>query len=142
VGKNKKANDEPSLGPQRPPILTQKTFIYGMSGCFGLCRTAIRVVGWVAAVAILWLCVRELAGKETTVRAGLEGILKASIDRYIAWVVIAILAFFIRRQRKLNETIVKDRAPYISELEKRIDPGRSSSRLDEKGQPRKEDQDA
>jgi hypothetical protein len=142
VSKNKKPNGDPPNGTQRQSVVTPKTLMYGMSGCFSVIKTFIWVAGAVAIAAILWLCVREVAGKETTFRAGLEGVLRASVDRYIAWVVIAILAYFNRRQKKLTESIIRDRAPYISELERKVDPKRSSSRLDEKGNPRQEDKDA
>lgn len=98
---------------------------------FGLARTAIRTAGWVAAVYFLQFTVEPLAGHETLVslKLALLGDLKFAATITLAgattaWAVVER----ILRQRKTEYFQGR-----IKELESKVDPGRTSSKLTPKG---------
>jgi hypothetical protein len=118
------------------------TFRRAIDGSIGLTKTGIRCGSF---VAVAWFCVltaRALAGNNTSVIAVVRGIFSLSIDRTAMGIVIVLLGGGYANERRLRKKIPSNRVNYIRELEARIDPGRTSSRLDESGRPRKEDLDA
>jgi hypothetical protein len=100
------------------------------------------VVPWTAAVLIA-LCfqksVSSLAGRYTFSQIGVSFLGDFKISEAFSYIFGAGgIAYGIKR-RRLQQDNVERTAPRISDLEKQIDPKRSSSRLTPRGKTRPED---
>lgn len=105
-------------------------------------RTMVRGGSVVACFYFLHLAIESLAGKDTTFRTFANWALNAQVDRGAAYVVAIVSGAAWWRERRLRRNAIREKADYIESLEKRVDPGRSSSKLQVDGAPRKEDLDA
>jgi hypothetical protein len=73
----------------------------------------------------LWQSVAALAGKTTS--AAFSSIFKVGADRYVAATVAAVFGGLYKKERGLRKRSEKRMAARIAELEKRLDPGRTTS---------------
>lgn len=80
--------------------------------------------------------VEALAGKET--HAIIDLLAKLEIDVYAPWAVAAMTAVGYFREHRLRKRVTSDLGTYVSRLERKIDPDRSTSGLSAVGQPPKE----
>lgn len=100
------------------------------------------VVPWGCAVLIVWLFYRSvasLAGQYTFAQIGLTFLGDFRISEGVAYVFGAGgVAYGIKRHR-LSQSTIERTAKRISDLEKQLDPKRSSSRLTPRGKTRPED---
>lgn len=105
--------------------------------------TVARYAAWVAAVAIaghyISDVVRDLAGKQTDASFILKMILGLSADRWIAYAVGAAGAAFGWNERRLKRRDIKRLSHRTMDLEKRLDPERTSSELLPDGRTREDD---
>jgi hypothetical protein len=100
------------------------------------------VVPWTAVVFIAWFFYRSvasLAGRYTFSQIGVGFLGDFKISEGIAYVFGTGGVVYGVRRRKLQGDNVERTAKRISDLEKRIDPKRSSSRLTPRGKTRPED---
>jgi len=104
-------------------------------------RTAIRSFAVVACVVCLYFIADSLGGKRTEVVALLETFVRVGADRWAYLIVIALLGGAYYRERRVRRSQSKELGTYAKQLEARIDPGRTSSRLTLTGDPSKEDRD-
>jgi hypothetical protein len=106
----------------------------------GLVRTGMRCG---TALGIAYFAYKGLeiaAGKETILRATVEFLADIRLWIGVSWGGVATIAWY--RERRLRHRTIVDSGSYIKELELKVDPKRSSSKLTHTGQPRKEDADA
>jgi len=104
-----------------------------------IARTFIR---WAAVVLVFWIggrCIDSIAGKDTKFSAVVELMTKVQADRWIAYIVAGVATGAWALERRTRQRTIKENAEYVRELEKKIDPRRSSSGLTATGKPRKED---
>jgi hypothetical protein len=93
-----------------------------------------------AAVAITYFVtgsVDRLAGKFTYADIGIKFISDFKVT--IAYTLTSAATAWALLERKLKGDTIKRLSARVTELEKRLDPGRSSSRLTERGTTRPED---
>lgn len=101
--------------------------VTALVGLFARCLTL------VALAYILYKCVDSAAGKQTNFV--FDFLLKADIGRWLCYVIIVAMGFTIRRERKLRKESVGREHKRVEGLEKRIDPSRTGSGLDESDNP-------
>jgi hypothetical protein len=142
VGKQARQKDENRQAKehqlQREWIKTRK-FTTTVEALTGLVRTLIR---WGGVVLICWFqyrCFQAIAGKDTTFSAVVNLVAKLSIDRWIAYIVAGLASGCWWIERRTRQRTIKEREEYIRELEKKVDPKRSTSGLTATGKPRQED---
>lgn len=112
-----------------------------ISACGGAITTAIK---WGAFVLIAYACrdsIATLAGKETLASFSFQGVAnyigkEASIAQWVEYVAIGVLLIWGILERRLRKDVIQRLHGRIHELEKQIDPGRSSSRLTPRGDTR------
>jgi hypothetical protein len=109
---------------------------------FGFLKTTVRAAGWILAFYFLYLAISVISGKTTHFETTVRAVLNLSIDRQVMGIVIFLLGGTAYNERKLRRKTSQNRVDYIRELERRLDPGRSSSLLDSKGRPPIRDRDA
>jgi hypothetical protein len=102
-----------------------------------LAQTIAKMVALVMCVRYMYLSLGVLAGRETKFEAVMRTLLSVTSDRWVAYAVSAIFGVSWYRQRRLSQKSIKEREAYIRDLEKRIDPRRSSSGLSATGRPKK-----
>lgn len=95
--------------------------------------------GIVACFGFLYLAVDSLAGKTTATDIALKAITDLKLDRGVLYVLTGGTALWAIRERKLRKKKTKDLGAYVKELEKHIDPNRTSSNLTETGDTHPED---
>ena len=105
-------------------------------------RTLLRAGAWVVVAYFFFAASREFAGKETKLSGVLDAAFKMSFDRYASYFASALFGVSWWRERRLRRKIIADHAPYIQQLEQKIDPGRSGSSLLTDGRANKRDRDA
>lgn len=110
---------------------------HSMDLWFGLARTAIRCAAAVAAIYFSQFLVAPFAGKDTmlALNVALLGDIKFAVSIGLtgaaaAWAVV---------ERSLRHRKVEHLQGRVKELEKQLDPGRTSSRLTTKGKTNPED---
>jgi hypothetical protein len=106
---------------------------------YALARTTIKGAFGAVCVWLITDTIRAFAGKETV--ALLSGILNVTVSEGIAYALSVVLGGGWVAERRLRRRTNREKAAHISELEKRLDPKRSSSGLTITGKPRKEDLD-
>lgn len=117
-----------------------------------LLKTHGRVDAWVAILTTLtkwggfvliaryaYLSVAALAGKETLADIGIQFLSDVRVSEALAWLLATSGVVYGYRQRKLRRDTVERQHGRIEELERRVDPKRSSSRLTPRGETRPED---
>lgn len=92
---------------------------------------------WIAHEAYLSIVI--LSGKHTFASIGITFLAKVPISVGVAWVLAVFAAGYGLRQNKLRKDTVERLHARIKSLETEIDPGRSSSKLTNRGETRPED---
>jgi hypothetical protein len=90
----------------------------------------------------LYLTANALAGKTTVVTGIAQAFVNLRMSEWFAYGIASVTGVGWYAERRLRRKTIKGQGKHIKELEKRIDPGRSSSGLQEDGQPKPEDKDA
>jgi hypothetical protein len=99
-------------------------------------------ISWGAACFIAYMSFRSvdaLAGKITFASLGASFIGDVRINEGLAWLLAGGFGLYGLNERRLRRKHIERTAPQISELESRIDPNRTSSRLTPRGTTRRED---
>jgi hypothetical protein len=99
-------------------------------------------IPWGAACFIAYMSFRSvdaLAGKITFASLGASFIGDVRINEALAWLLAGGFGLYGLNERRLRRKHIERTAPQISELESRIDPNRTSSRLTPRGTTRRED---
>lgn len=107
-----------------------------VSEVFSTIRSA---VPWICVAVIVWqtrFAIQALSGKETLASFGLMTSLFA--NKWIAYGVAALTTAGFFNERKARKKLILRQAPYVTKLEKSVDPHRSSSHLGPDGDPEKE----
>lgn len=89
-----------------------------------------------AGVAVVWLItasVDRLAGKFTIADIGIKFLGDLRISEAVAYVLTAGFGGWALMERKLKGDTIQRLSKRVVELERQIDPGRTSSRLTERG---------
>ena len=122
--------------------MDEREFVYKVrrnDAIAGVLRTLIRYGAVVALAIVLWLIVRELAGKVTFADIGIKLLADVRFSEVVAWGTGAAgIAYGLRERglrRKVNATLGKR----CSDLESAFDSNRTSSRLTETGDTSPED---
>jgi hypothetical protein len=115
--------------------------IFTIDRAAALFGTALRVIGLLGSLLLLWLMVRSIAGKETSFSAVVKAAVDMSADRWVAWIVAGGTSYGLYRERKLRKKSVKESGDTIKQLETIVDPKRTSSGLTDRGVSRQEDRD-
>jgi len=108
-------------------------------GVWGTTRTFITWIGVVGCAFCVYLSAKELAGRQTITFFQVLGEIRA--DQWIAYIVATVSSTASAILLRTNRRLAKQRPEYATELERRLDPMRTSSGLDETGKPRPEDKD-
>lgn len=106
----------------------------------GIFNGLIRWGGIVACFYCLYLIVESLAGKTTVADIALKTITDLELDRGVLYLLTGGTTFWAIRERKLRKKKTKDIEAHVKELEKHIDPNRTSSNLTETGDTLPEDE--
>jgi len=115
-----------------------------ISACGGAITTGFK---WGAFVLIAYAfrdSIVTLAGKETWASFSFQGIAsyvgrETSIAQWVEYLVVLGLLIWGALERRLRKNVIQRVQGRIHELEKQIDPGRSSSRLTPRGETREVD---
>lgn len=102
-------------------------------------RTLIRYACYVAVAWIVYLCVRQIAGQETTAQILLGLLVDVGSRTWVAWLIAVVMVVWalLERGEKRRKTLYL--SGRISALEQQLDPRRTSSELMPTGETRKED---
>jgi len=107
----------------------------------GITKALIKYVSVVVIFYYLNSAVRALAGQHTYADIGVKFLAQLSISESASYIAGAGGVLYGIRERKLR----RDKTDYLAErnreLEKKLDPGRTSSRLTRRGTTRKEDRE-
>ena len=106
----------------------------------GIFNRLIRWGGVIVCLYFLSLMVDSLAGKTTATDIALKAITDLKLDRGILYLLTGGTTLWAIRERRLRKGNTKHRAAYTKELEKHIDPNRTSSNLTETGDTHPEDE--
>jgi hypothetical protein len=82
--------------------------------------------------------VHDLAGQKTTADIGISFLGTIKISEGLAWAIAVVCGGFAIKRARTNRSLAK-RLTRMADLERQIDPNRSSSHLAETGMPREED---
>jgi hypothetical protein len=142
--------NQPNYAPQIPKAskevqivwIRHRTIARAVDGLFSVARTLLRASAWVFVAYFFFLASRAFAGKETKLSGVLDAAFKMSFDRYAAYFGCALFGVSWWRERRLRRKVIEEHAPYISELEKTIDPGRTGSHLLKNGRAQSRDRNA
>jgi p-aminobenzoyl-glutamate transporter AbgT len=106
----------------------------------------VRLCKWIPITAICYfayLAIAALAGKSTLAELGFYLIADLKMNKVVSHLVMAAFGIggtsYGYSQRKLKQKNIERTSKTIQELESRLDPKRSSSRLTRKGLTRPED---
>jgi len=94
---------------------------------------------WVCIARYGYLAVVALAGKHTLADIGLKLITNMTFSQSVSWVATSGATAWALSERGLRKKVIKQKAKRIQELERSIDPDRSSSSLLPDGSTRPED---
>ncbi|MGA8029011.1 MAG: hypothetical protein WB992_17870 [Bryobacteraceae bacterium] len=83
--------------------------------------------------------VHDLAGKTTSADIGIKLLGSITVSEALAWAVAAICGGVAYKTGRTNRSLAK-RLSRMADIEREIDPNRSSSHLDSTGMPREEDE--
>jgi hypothetical protein len=99
-------------------------------------------IPWGAACFIAYMVFRSvdaLVGKVTLAELGANLVGNVRINEAVAWILASLFGLYGLNERRLRRKHIERLAPQISELESRLDPNRTSSRLTPRGTTRPED---
>lgn len=102
-------------------------------------ETAVRAFALVAVFGFIYLTANTLAGKVTWAQIGVNLLAQATVSETVAWIFGLCGTLYGLRQKKLRRDTIQTQSGRIIELEQRLDPKRSSSKLSERGTTRPED---
>jgi hypothetical protein len=101
-------------------------------------RTALVFGSAVGMAYFLSVMVHDLAGKATTADIGLTFLGKIGVSEGLAWAIAAVCGGIVFKTRRTNRDMAA-RLSRFADVERSIDPNRSSSHLTDTGMPREED---
>jgi hypothetical protein len=97
----------------------------------------IRTGIWGAVVVVLiifgYLSVDRLAGKSTVFNSVVDWALRLTTSEAIAWAIALVCGGGYLIQKKARRRAAENMGPRLAELERRVDPNRTSSGLDKAG---------
>jgi hypothetical protein len=108
-------------------------------GLFTLLNNLVRWGGVVLITRYIYLAIAALAGSRTFADISINFLGNLQISALLAWGGTAGAIIYGLRQRKLKHDTIEHLHRRIRELELRVDPRRSSSKLTERGETRPED---
>ncbi len=104
--------------------------LFRMKEIFRLARLVVWFVGASATgYIVVYLPIREMAGKRTIFDFAYKAIATARLDFYLTSALAVALATLWGRERILRKNDVKRLTERSTKMEKRLDPGRSTSGL-------------
>lgn len=83
--------------------------------------------------------VHDLAGQKTTADIGISFLGTIRVSEGLAWAIAAVCGGIAGKVVRTNRSMAKRFGSRMADLERSIDPGRSSSHLSPTGMPREED---
>ncbi len=113
-----------------------------IEGIFVTLRVAMKTLAWSAVAYMFASSVVQFAGKETKLAAVINALIDFRVGQYVPWALAALTSTGYLHERRLRLKTIQDKSGYVKQLEQRIDPNRSTSGLQENGEPTKEDVDA
>lgn len=114
------------------------TTAYMVERICGLLSVLVKSLAVLGVFFFVWKSVDCLSGKETKVSAIVQGVAKMSLDRWTAYILSGLFGLGFLNERRVRQKSISEKNQHIKKLEEIIDPGRSSSALDEKGRPKKD----
>ena len=129
-GKRKTRERGPSSERQRRPEL--RDFLYSFP-FFLIDRLGKGIILVLLAYVIVYLPIRELAGKDTTFLFNL--VTKVAMDKWVYLITNAVFGGAWYLERRSRQKYVKKHGEREKNLEKRIDPDRRTSGLTNSGTP-------
>lgn len=134
--KNRKRTQESNQGVSQGEREAQAIYVF--SEFIGLIKTTVLVIGAIAIAYIvcnfgIYLPIKISAGKETAVKYLVNFLFNANVSIIVSWCVAAGTAGWAIMERKLRYKERGTRDPQLRALQERLDPGRSSSNLDNTG---------
>lgn len=103
-------------------------------------QTFIRVGGWVSVFYFVYEMVFKLAGKFTFADIGIRFLGDIRMSEALAYALATGAGGWALLERKLKGDTIERLSGQVEALEKRLDPGRTSSRLTPRGTTRPEDE--
>lgn len=116
-----------------------KLWLAALNGVFPLLKTTAKYGFSAYMLYCVWQMVEAVAGQETTANVIVRLIGELEIDRWVAYILAGVGIIYGLRQKHLRERSIERLTTYPEQLEKRLDPNRSSSNLTAKGKTRPED---
>ncbi|MCX7359020.1 MAG: hypothetical protein NT015_12875 [Alphaproteobacteria bacterium] len=81
----------------------------------------------------LMVSVQAMAGTQTSFSVVVQMLASISADRYVAYIVAILFGAYGYNERRLRREKTEQLSAHIKELERRLDPNRTSSSLTPKG---------
>lgn len=130
------------LVEQNSKLRAENDFLRKTRIAEGIIQAVLALIRWGAIVGIVYFfseAMQGLAGSSTQAKLDLSLLANFNFSVTIAWIsALAGIAYGLL-QRHLRRNTVERLQGRVRELEQRIDPGRSSSKLTERGDTRPED---
>lgn len=114
---------------KRRPDVEPLTGLYIVARAFDLVEITIR---YAVIPFFFWLCVKELAGQETIVNVVIDYFSKGG--NLVPWGLAGATSIWAYSERRLRLVKTARMSQHLKEVEKRLDPKRSSSGLTASGQ--------
>lgn len=105
----------------------------------GTLNTIFRVSGFVICMYWIYRSVEAVAGQTTAADIGIRFLSDIRVSESLAWLFGGGGILFGWRQRSLRRDVIERLSPRQQELEKGIDPHRTSSKLTARGETNPED---
>ena len=105
--------------------------------------TAKHLIKWCGIVWVAFYVrdmVSDLAGQTTLADIGVGVLVSTSRSQWVAWLIAVLAILWGLRERNLRRDKIEQFSQRTGQLEREIDPGRSSSQLTTTGETRPEDQ--
>lgn len=96
---------------------------------------------WIALAYIGYLAIDSLAGKTTVANIVLKYLTAEESDYGFPWILVGAFAIWAVLERRLRKRKIESLQGHIRELEKRLDPNRTTSGLLPTGDTNPEDKD-
>jgi hypothetical protein len=124
-------------------LQAENRILHNTNVAMALAPIAINLVRWAGACVIAgfgYLSVAALAGKTTISAIGINVLTNVTINSALAWLLAGGSVAYGWRERRLRKRTIK-RLDRIPQLEAKIDPGRTSSKLGAGGVTHPRDRD-
>jgi hypothetical protein len=130
----KKKRGHPRVGAQIARFEHQRK-MHVTHNLFGVVREVVRRAPWVWLAYCGYLSVEALAGKTTTFNTNLAAVVRLGANKYFLLMVMVLAGGSYYVKDRLKKRAIRGLQKHVKQLEEKVDPNRSSSRLTADGTP-------